>query len=61
MYAINSAGAGPKVQMRITMDIKGISLNCLLTKCCGLNQTMSIIYFHAKAEDLKESLDDNYA
>lgn len=25
MYAINGAGAGPKIQLKITMDIKGMS------------------------------------
>lgn len=25
VYAINGAGAGPKIQLKITMDIKGMS------------------------------------
>jgi len=25
VYAINGAGAGPKIQLKVTMDIKGMS------------------------------------
>lgn len=33
IYAVNSAGAGPKVPMRITMDIKGTYMSYLPMKC----------------------------
>lgn len=32
VYAINGAGAGPKIQLKITMDIKGMSIKDIVSE-----------------------------